>query len=53
MEYFDQGYSINLVYSFQARGTKLEGFLPKRHTQRKLMNLENWCNGEVSKSAKM
>jgi hypothetical protein len=34
-------------------GTKLERFLPKnQHTQRKLLNFENWCNGEVSKSAK-
>ena len=35
-------------------GTKLERFLPKnQHTQRKLLNFENWVNGEVSKSAKM
>ena len=34
-------------------GTKLEIFLPKNpHTQRKLLNFENWINGEVSKSAK-
>ena len=27
-------------------------FLPKnQHTQRKLLNFENWCNEEVSKSA--
>ena len=33
--------------------TKLERFLPKnRHTQKKLLNFENWVNGEVSKSAK-
>ena len=33
--------------------TKLERFLPKnQHTQRKLLNFENWVNGEVSKSAK-
>ena len=31
-------------------GTKLERFLPKNlHTQRKLLNFENWVNGEVSK----
>ena len=31
-------------------GTKLERFLPKnQHTQRKLLNFENWVNGEVSK----
>ena len=40
--------------SFQGRGTKLERFLPKnQHTQRKLLNFENLCNGEVSKSAKI
>ena len=34
-------------------GTKLERFLPQnQHTQRKLLNFENWVNGEVSKSAK-
>ena len=34
--------------------TKLEIFLPKnQHTQRKLLNFENWCMGEVSKSAKV
>ena len=32
---------------------KLERFLLKnQHTQRKLLNFENWVNGEVSKSAK-
>ena len=32
-------------------GTKLEIFLPKnQHTQRKLLNFENWVNGEVSKT---
>ena len=30
--------------------TKLERFLPKnQQTQRKLLNFENWVNGEVSK----
>ena len=30
-------------------GTKLEIFLPNnQHTQRKLLNFENWVNGEVS-----
>ena len=34
-------------------GTKLKRFLPKnQHTQRKLLNFENWVSGEVSKSAK-
>ena len=40
------------LWSFQAGGTKLERFLPKnQNTQRKLLNFENWVNGEVSKSA--
>ena len=35
---------------FKRRGTKLERFLPNnQHTQRKLLNFENWCNGGVSK----
>ena len=34
----------------QTEGTKLERFLPKnQHTQRKLLNFENWVNGQVSK----
>ena len=38
----------------QQGGTKLERFLPKNlHTQRKLLNFENWVHGEVSRSAKM
>ena len=38
------------LWSFQAGGTNLERFLPKnQHTQRKLLNFENWVNGEVSK----
>ena len=45
--------SIIVIYrllSFQAGGKKLERFLPKnQHTQRKLLNFENWCNGVVSK----
>ena len=36
------------LWSFQT--TKLKRFLPKnQHTQRKLLNFENWVNGEVSK----
>ena len=32
------------------RGTYLERFLPmNQHTQRKLLNFENWVNGEVPK----
>ena len=38
------------LWSFQTGGTKLERFLPKnQHAQRKLLNFENWVNGEVSK----
>ena len=33
------------LWSFQTGGTKLERFLPKnQHTQRKLLNFENWIN---------
>ena len=42
------------LWSFQTGGTKLEIFLDKnQHTQRKLLNFENWFSGEVSKSAKI
>ena len=42
------------LWSFQMGGTKLERVLPKnQHNQRKLLNFENWVNGEVSKSAKI
>ena len=35
---------------FSNRGSKLKIFLPKnQHTQRKLLNFENWINAEVSK----
>ena len=38
------------LWSFQMGGTKLAKFLPKnQHTQRKLLNFENWVSGEVSK----
>ena len=38
------------MLSFQPGYTKLKRFLPKnQHTPRKLLNFENWCNGEVSK----
>ena len=44
----------NGLWSFQTGGTKLQRFLPKnQHTQRKLLNFENWINGKVSKSAKI
>ena len=40
--------------SFQTGGTKLEIFLPKnQHTQRKLLNFENWVSGELSKNVKI
>ena len=41
-------------FSSGGGGTKLERFLPKnQHTQRKLLNFENWINGasEVSKKS--
>ena len=42
------------VVKFSNGGTHLEIFLPKnQHAQRKLLNFENWVNGEVSKSAKI
>ena len=42
------------LWSFQMGYKKLLRFLPKnQHTQRKLLNFENWVNGEVSKSAKI
>ena len=38
------------VVEFSNGGTKLERFMSKNeHTQRKLLNFENWVNGEVSK----
>ena len=38
------------VVEFSDGGTKLERFLPKnQHTQRKLLNFENWVSGEVSR----
>ena len=43
-------FNRNGLWSFQTGGTKLERFVPKnQHTQRKLLNFENWVNGEVSK----
>ena len=36
------------MWSFQTEGTKSGRFLPKnQHTHRKLLNFENWVNGEV------
>jgi hypothetical protein len=35
------------LWTFKTRDTKLERFLHKnQHTQRKLLNFENWTNGE-------
>ena len=35
------------LWRFQTGGTNLERFLPKnQHTQRKLLNFENWVNGD-------
>ena len=37
-------------WGFNRGDTKLERFLPNnQHTQRKLLNFENWCSGGVSK----
>ena len=35
------------LWSFKYEGTKLEIFLPVN--QRKSLNFENWCSGELSK----
>ena len=36
------------LWSFQTGVTRLDSFLPKnQHTQRKLLNFENWVNGKV------
>ena len=41
------------LWSFQTGGTKLERFLLKnQHTQRKLLNFENWINGGLRSSQK-
>ena len=41
--------AIRVVEISNGGGTTLERFLPKnQHTQRKLLNFENWVNGEVS-----
>ena len=42
------------LWSFQTGYTKLERFLQKnQHTQRKLLNFENWTNGEPQYLAKI
>ena len=36
------------VVEFSNGGTKLERFFPKnQHTQKKLLNFENWINGSL------
>ena len=41
------------VVEFSNGGIELERFLPKnQRPQRKLLNFENWVNGEVSKVPK-
>ena len=42
------------LWNFKTRDTKLERFLHKnQHTQRKLLNFENWTNGEPQWFAKI
>ena len=53
----DKRYVSNLwqfgLWSFQTGVKKLERFVPRnQHTQRKLLNFENWVNREVSESVK-
>ena len=49
-KYFLDGKCIHYgLWNFQAGSTKLERFLPKNQFQRKLLDFENWINGEVSK----
>ena len=39
-----------LVMEIQDQGYKIRKVLHKNHlTQRKLLNYENWCSGELSK----
>ena len=38
------------VVEFSSGGIKLKRFLPKnQNTQKKLLNFESWCSGELSK----
>ena len=40
------------LWSFQKEGTKLEMFVPKdQHTQRKLLNFENWISMGLTEAA--
>ena len=49
-QYGITGYGVSrpgMLWSFKTRDTKLERFLNKNQlTQRKLLNFENWTNGE-------
>ena len=46
--FFVPVYIVNI--STVAGGTKFERFLPKnQQTQRKLLKIDNWVNGELSK----
>ena len=52
MSFISHVFSMHFLYSRSTLNTSfyLERFLPKnRHTQRKLLNFENWVNWEVSK----
>ena len=41
-------------YGVSSLGIQNQSFLPEnQHTQRKLLDFENWCNGKVSKRAKI
>ena len=46
--------AIPVVEFSRERDTNLEKFLPKnQHTQRKLLNFENWVNGGPKKFSKI
>ena len=46
----EMGTMVMRVVEFSSGVRKLVRFLPKnQYTQRKLLNFENWCSGELSK----
>ena len=48
--YGNTGCGVFKGFPFQTGGIRLERILPKnQHTQKKLLNFENWVNWEVSK----
>jgi hypothetical protein len=50
VRYSSRGYYDNTACGVFKGSIKLERFLPKnKHSQRKLLNFENWVNGDVSK----